>query len=74
MNWAVLIPIIAQYGIPLAEKLFQKWSANAAPSQADFDELRAMAKQTASDRMRLALVGAGIDLNDPKAQELLGLT
>lgn len=73
MNWAILIPIIAQYGLPLAEKLFQKWSANATPTQADFDELRATAKQLAADRMRLNLVAAGVSLDSPRAQELITL-
>jgi hypothetical protein len=74
MNWAILIPIIAQYGLPLAESLFQKWSAGAVPTQADFDQLRALAAQTASDRMKLALARAGIPLDDPKALALLALT
>ena len=71
MNWAVLIPIIAQYGLPLAESLFQKWSAGSVPTQTDFDQLRALASQTAADRMRAALARAGIPLDDPKAVALL---
>ena len=73
MSWAVLIPIIAQYGIPLAEKLFQKWTSGSVPSQADFDELRALSGQSAADRMKANLVAAGVDLNSPQAQQLLKL-
>lgn len=73
MNWTILIPIIAQYGIPVAEKLFQKWASGADPTQSDFDELRKSAGQTAQDRMRLALLASGISLDDPKAQALLNL-
>lgn len=73
MTWAALIPIIAQYGIPLAEKLFQKWSSGNPPTQADFDELRAEEKQTAADRMALAITQAGFTLDDPKVQAFLKL-
>lgn len=71
MNWAVLIPIIAQYGVPLAEKLYQKWSSGSAPTQADFDELRAMSQQTALDRMKAVLLKANIPLESPQAVALL---
>lgn len=74
MGWEALIPIIAQYGIPLAEKLFQKWTSGTPPTQADFDELRSLAKQSANDHMKASLVRAGISLDDPKAIALLALT
>jgi hypothetical protein len=73
MNWTVLIPIIAQYGLPLAENLYQRWASGSPPTQADFDQLRAMAGQTATDRMKAALASAGIPLEDPKAQVFLAL-
>lgn len=71
--WAALIPIIAQYGLPLAETLFKKWSSGVDPTQADFDELRAMANVTAYDKMKEQLTSAGIPLDDPKAKALLAL-
>ena len=74
MGWEALIPIIAQYGIPLAENLFQKWTSGNPPTQADFDELRALAAQTAEDHMKAAITRAGISLTDPKAVALLALT
>lgn len=73
MSWAVLIPIIAQYGLPLAESLYQKWSSGTAPTQADFDQLRALSQQTAQDRMKAQLAAAGIPLTDPHAVALLAL-
>ena len=73
MNWAVLIPIIAQEGIPLAEALFKKWSSGNPPTQADFDELRGLAKQTALDRVKLRLAASGIPLDSQQAQDLLAL-
>lgn len=74
MNWAVLIPIIVQYGLPLAESLFQKWSSGTPPTQADFDQLRAAAQQTAQDRMKAQLAAANIPLTDPHAVALLALS
>lgn len=67
----MLIPIIAQYGVPLAESLFQKWTSGSAPTQADFDQLKTLAQQTAKDRMIAQLNAAGIPLTDPKAVALL---
>jgi len=71
--WTALIPIIAQYGLPLAESLFQKWTSGAVPTQADWDELRALASQSAQDRMKAQLAAAGIPTDDPKAVALLAL-
>jgi hypothetical protein len=74
MTWTVLIPLIAQYGLPLAEQLFQKWTSGTPPTQADFDALRVLAQQTANDRMKATLAAAGIPLTDPHAVALLALT
>lgn len=71
--WEALIPIIAQEGIPVAEALFQKWSSGALPTQADFDQLRALQKQTALDHVKARLVAKGIPLDSDKAVELLAL-
>ena len=73
MNWANLIPNIAQYGLPLAETLFQKWTSGNPPTSADFDDLRAAAQQTAGDRMKAQLAAARIPLDDPHAVALLKL-
>ena len=73
MTWAALIPIIGQYGLPLAEKLWQKWSSGNPPTQADFDELRSDAQQTALDRMKAQLVAKGIPLDSQRALDLLAL-
>jgi hypothetical protein len=73
MTWAAIIPIIAQYGIPLAEKLVEKWLSGSAPTLADFAELRALMGQNAKDRMKAALTAAGIPLDDPKAVQLISL-
>lgn len=71
MTWATLIPLILQYGLPYAEKLWSLITANNAPTQADFDALRALASQTAQDRMKANLTAAGIPLDSPQALALI---
>jgi hypothetical protein len=73
MTWATLIPIIAQYGLPVAEALYKKWAANGVPTQTDFDELRILLQQKAVDKMKERLVLAGFQLDDPKALALISL-
>ncbi len=73
MGWEALIPIIAQYGLPLAASLFEKWAKGTPPTAEDFAELRTLASQSARDRLRLRLVALGIPLDSPKAEELLKL-
>lgn len=74
MTWDVIAGLILQYGIPLAEKLWTKWASGNAPTQADWDELKQLAGQTAKDRMLLALFRAGIEPNSDQGKALLGLT
>lgn len=74
MGWEIWIPIIAQYGIPLAEDLFKKWSDGTPVTAEAWADLRAKAQQTATDRLKAQLVAAGIPLDDPKAVALLNLT
>ena len=71
MNWAIIAQLIANYGIPLAEKLWQKWSTGGAPTQADWDELRALGSQTMKSQMLLALARAGIDPSSPQGVALM---
>ena len=73
MNWAMWIQLITQVGLPLAEKLWQKWSANNEPTQADWDELRALSVQTPESQLRDSLVRAGIPLDSDKAKKLFEL-
>lgn len=73
MTWASLIPLIVQYGLPYAEKLWSLWTSNTAPNQADFDALRSLASQTAQDRMKANLQAAGIALDSPQAIALINL-
>lgn len=71
MTWALLAEFAIKYGLPAAEKLLEKWLSGAPPTAAEFAELRAMAQQSAVERMKAALVTAGIPLDSPQAQALI---
>lgn len=73
MHWTAIIAIVAEYGLPVAEALFKKWTDGNPPTQADFDELRTLASRTAEDRMKAALVKQGIPLDSEQAIALLAL-
>jgi len=73
MTWAALIPIIVQYGLPIAEKIWQLWSTNAVPDQAAWDALKALGTATRRQDMTAALVRNGVDPASPQGQALLAL-
>jgi protein-tyrosine-phosphatase len=73
MGWEAIISIVAQYGLPLAESLFQKWSAGAPPTQADFTALTALASQNATAQAMAVLKQQGIDPTSAQGQAILAL-
>ena len=73
MGWAQLIPIIAQYGLPLAELLWSKFQSGNAPTKSDWDDLRAAANETARDRMTKMLLDQGIDPASEQGKLFLSL-
>jgi hypothetical protein len=73
MTWAVLIPIILQYGLPVAEKLFQLFTTNSAPTAADWDALKALGTATRKQDMTASLIRNGIDPTSAQGQALLAL-
>lgn len=73
MDWATIATLVAQYGIPLAESLYKKWSAGTPPTQADFDELKQLASHKASDEMLNVLASQGIDPKSPQGIAFLAL-
>lgn len=66
-----LIPVILQYGIPAAEQLYKMITSPTAPTQADWDTLKALGAQTARTQMLAALARAGIDPSNPEGIALL---
>lgn len=73
MSWAVIIPLIAQYGLPFVTKLIDKWTSNpnGAPTAAEWAELVALSQQNAKSQMLAALSRAGIDPTSAQGQALL---
>ena len=73
MTWTALIPLVIDYGIPFAEKMWQLWSTATAPTQADWDALKALAAQNGRTQMLAALSRAGIDPNSDQGKAFLAL-
>lgn len=71
MSWELLIPIIAKYGLPLAEALWKKVKDSREPTAEDWAELRLVAYPSPRDYLIDALGRANISLDDPRAKELL---
>lgn len=73
MSWAVLIPIIIQYGLPVAEKLFNLFTTGATPTAADWEALKALGTATRKQDMTASLIRNGVDPASPQGQALLAL-
>ena len=73
MGWDLLIPLIIGQGLNVAEAIWTKWNSKQEVTAQDWADLKALAAQDASARMREALIRNGLDLNDPKAIALLAL-
>ena len=73
MTVAMWIQLIMKVGVPLAEKLWQKWSSGKELTQADWDELKAISEKTPESQLSDALVRAGIPLDSEKAKKLFEL-
>lgn len=72
--WLTLVPIIVQYGLPIAEKLAGLISANQPPSEADWASLRDLTAQKAKDKATEVLARHNIDPNSDLAKSILELT
>lgn len=76
MTWQMVFEFLMKFGpegLALVRKLIEKWSSTDAPSIADIDELIALGKPTARDRLIAALTEAKIPLDSPQAVALLAL-
>ena len=67
----MLVPLILQYGLPFAEKMITLWTSKADVTADDWNQLKALAQNTALSQMKAALARAGIPETDPHAQALL---
>jgi predicted GTPase len=73
MNAATIAQLLVLYAIPLVDKLMSKWQSGGVVTAEEWAEIRAVAKQSAADRMKAQLVLAGIPLDSDRAKELLAL-
>lgn len=71
--WTVLLPLIVQYGLPFAEQMWQNINAGTDPTQAQWDQLKALSQNTARTQLLAALARAGVDPASPNAVALLAL-
>ena len=71
MPITVLVPLLLQFGLPFVEKIISLWTNKADVTAADWDQLKALAQNTALSQMKAALARAGIAETDPHAQALL---
>ena len=74
MGIDVIIGLIVSQGIPVAEKIWQLWANKTQVTQADWDALKELSKQTAKSNMLLALARNGIDPASPQGIAMLNLT
>ena len=73
-TWLIVAQLIISEGLPLAQSLVSKWLSGKPPTESDFAEFRALASQSSTDRMKLALAKAGIALDSEQGKLLLSLT
>jgi len=71
MTWAIIVPLILQYGLPFAEKVWLLWAAGNLPTQADWDTLKELAKLRAVDLMRQVLAKLNIDPESEQGKALI---
>lgn len=73
MSWIKIADLIIEVGYSMAMKIWQNALTGGNATQAQWDELEAMTKQKAVDRMMLALVKAGVDPTSEQGKALLAL-
>lgn len=70
MSIAALIPIIAAYGIPLAQKLWAMATSGKDVTQADWDTLNALANETPQSHLAAVAASLGLPMTDPRVVAL----
>ena len=73
MTWDLILRSLVLYGIPLTADLIQKWSSNEPVTLEAFNQARALANQTARERMLKRLVENGINPESEQGKMLLEL-
>jgi hypothetical protein len=73
MPISLLVPLIAQVGIPVTQQLIAVWEAKGSVTSAQFAALIGSAQISAKQVLENQLTTAGIALTDPHAVALLAL-
>lgn len=74
MDWATVAKLIVDIGLPAANQIVANWNNKTPVTVEEFDNVRKIANQTATDRLKERLVKAGIPLDSEQAKALLALT
>jgi hypothetical protein len=74
MPISLIIQLIAQEGLPVAEKLWNLWQSKATVTQADWDTLKLLSAQNAKSQLAAAVQRAGLDFSDPRLADLLKMS
>jgi hypothetical protein len=74
MDWLTVGTLVAKVGIEAADFIIRKQAvANAPVTLAEWDELRALAKQTPQTQIASVAASLGLSPDDPRVVELLAL-
>ena len=74
MPISLIIQLIAQEGLPVAEKLWNLWQSKATVTQTDWDTLKLLSAQNAKSQLAAAVQRAGLDFSDPRLADLLKMS
>ncbi len=73
LTWDTVALLLIQYGIPTADAIVRKWLNGEPVTEAQWNEIRAIAGQTAKDVTKRKLVEAGIDPESEQGKLIIGL-
>lgn len=73
MEWVTLASIIAQYGIPFAEFLFNKIQTKGEVTPEEWAQLKQLASVSAKSELLERLKAAGIDPASDQGKAMLSL-
>lgn len=74
MPIALIVQLIAQEGLPVAEKLWTLWQSKTTVTQADWEVLKQLSAQNSKSQLAAAVARAGMDFSDPRLADLLKMS
>lgn len=74
MTWAVIIPVLLQYGIPFVEGLIERATSGQQVTMESWNALKALIQQNTPENLTgQAAAILGIPPTDPRYQQILAL-